>query len=322
MSSSEDGPWSNVVPAFVDGRGEALLAARDLAAGARLLRVAPLAAVPYADALDARCGGCFRPCDASRRCDGCGVARTCERCARGFAREAHARECHALRRLAQNDAGLSLAHTDLRLLLRLLARRFAAPRLDADADDANLDPAAEAAARDGDVIVDDYDAVLELMSGLQGGDDGLLSDDAVATLHEVAKQCKYLVDPQLRASTDEYVALLGRLQLNGFELTAAEASAETAGKHAPIGVGVFPSAARFNHSCEANAEQRFDKHGCIVVETRRAVPRGEELTIPYVDERLGWRERNERLRKNFAFTCECAKCKREREAEGERKRGR
>ena len=160
------------------------------------------------------------------------------------------------------------------------------------------------------------------MSGLQGGDDGLLSDDAVATLHEVAKQCKYLVDPQLRASTDEYVALLGRLQLNGFELTAAEASAETAGKHAPIGVGVFPSAARFNHSCEANAEQRFDKHGCIVVETRRAVPRGEELTIPYVDERLGWRERNERLRKNFAFTCECAKCEREREAEGERKRGR
>ena len=114
--------------------------------------------------------------------------------ARGFAREAHARECHALRRLAQNDAGLSLAHTDLRLLLRLLARRFAAPRLDAEADDANLDPAAEAAARDGDVIVDDYDAVLELMSGLQGGDDGLLSDDAVATLHEVAKQCKYLVD--------------------------------------------------------------------------------------------------------------------------------
>ena len=202
------------------------------------------------------------------------------------------------------------------------SRADSPPRLDADADDANLDPAAEAAARDGDVIVDDYDAVLELMSGLQGGDDGLLSDDAVATLHEVAKQCKYLVDPQLRASTDEYVALLGRLQLNGFELTAAEASAETAGKHAPIGVGVFPSAARFNHSCEANAEQRFDKHGCIVVETRRAVPRGEELTIPYVDERLGWRERNERLRKNFAFTCECAKCKREREAEGERKRGR
>ena len=138
----------------------------------------------------------FAACDASRRCDGCGVARTCERCARGFAREAHARECHALRRLAQNDAGLS-SRTRIRLLLRLLARRSAAPRLDADADDANLDPAAEAAARDGDVIVDDYDAVLELMSGLQGGDDGLLSDDAVATLHEVAKQCKYLVDPQL-----------------------------------------------------------------------------------------------------------------------------
>ena len=40
-------------------------------------------------------------------------------------------------------------------------------------------PAAEAAAEAGDVIVDEYDAVLELMSGLEGGDDGELTDAAV-----------------------------------------------------------------------------------------------------------------------------------------------
>ena len=232
----------------------------------------PLAAVPYADALDARCGGCIRR--ATPRGDATGAASR-ERASDARAKRerrtrASATPCAASRRTTR---GSPRAHGSSAPPATPRAP-IAAPRLDADADDANLDPAAEAAARDGDVIVDDYDAVLELMSGLQGGDDGLLSDDAVATLHEVAKQCKYLVDPQLRASTDEYVALLGRLQLNGFELTAAEASAETAGKHAPIGVGVFPSAARFNHSCEANAEQRFDKHGCIVVETRRAVPRG------------------------------------------------
>ena len=32
-----------------------------------------------------------------------------------------------------------------------------------------------------------------IMSGLEGGDDGELSDDAVAALYEVAKQAKYLV---------------------------------------------------------------------------------------------------------------------------------
>ena len=70
------------------------------------------------------------------------------------------------------------------------------------------DCAAEAAAEAGDVIVDDYDAVLELMSGLEGGDDGELPDNAVATLYEVAKQAKYLVSPEVRTSVDEYVSLL------------------------------------------------------------------------------------------------------------------
>jgi hypothetical protein len=46
----------------------------------------------------------------------------------------------------------------------------------------------------------------------------------VATLYEVAKQAKYLLAPELRASVEEYVSLLGRLQLNGFEMTAATAS--------------------------------------------------------------------------------------------------
>jgi SET and MYND domain-containing protein len=38
------------------------------------------------------------------------------------------------------------------------------------------------------------------------------------------------------------------------------------------------------------------------------VSKDEELTIPYVDTRLGRRERRERLRKNFAFDCACERC--------------
>ena len=67
--------------------------------------------------------------------------------------------------------------------------------------------------------------------------------------------------------------------------------------------------ARFmNHSCAPNCRQSFDSHGCIVVETARAVSKDEELTIPYVDTRLSRRERRERLRKNFAFDCACERC--------------
>jgi SET and MYND domain-containing protein len=80
------------------------------------------------------------------------------------------------------------------------------------------------------------------------------------------------------------------------------------GKHAPSGVGVFPSCSRFNHSCEPNCAQRFDAFACVVVETTRAIKKGEELTIPYVDVSLDCATRNARLQKAFAFRCDCARC--------------
>ena len=86
------------------GRGHGLRATRQLGPGASLLRVAPLAAVPYAAHLDRVCGGCLQPCDATRRCARCGVARTCATCAEGTrARRLHDLECDALRRLARED---------------------------------------------------------------------------------------------------------------------------------------------------------------------------------------------------------------------------
>ena len=200
-----------------------------------------------------------------------------------------------------------MAHSDLRLLLRALAVRSMRRVVDAGGD-----PAAIAAAEDGDVIVDDYDALEGLMSGMDGGDDGELPHDAVVTIAEVAKQARFLLAASCRCSMDECVRTLGRLQLNGFEMTASEpeegAEEAEGGRHRPVGVGVFPSASYTNHSCAPNCAQRFDAHGCIVVETARDVRVGEELTIPYVDVRLGRRERRERLRKNFAFDCACERC--------------
>ena len=76
-------------------------------------------------------------------------------------------------------------------------------------------------------------------------------------------------------------------------------------------MGVYPSAAMFNHDCAPNAAQRFDAFGCVRVETTRRVRKGEELTIPYVDVMLGREERRGKLRKNFAFECACARCERE-----------
>ena len=306
MAGEDDAdPWDAVTTDRVEGKGEALRATRDLPKGARLLRVAPLFAVPYAAELTRLCGGCFQPRGAV--CASCGSARLCSRCGAGAAGTLHGLECHALARLRDGEEGLTLAHSDLRLLLRALAVRSMRRAVDAGGD-----PAAIAAAEDGDVIVDGYDALEGLMSGVDGGDDGELPHDAVATIAEVAKQARFLLAASCRCSMDECVRTLGRLQLNGFELTASEpeegADEAEGGGHRPVGVGVFPSASYTNHSCAPNCAQRFDGHGCIVVETARDVRVGEELTIPYVDVRLGRRERRERLRKNFAFDCACERC--------------
>jgi SET and MYND domain-containing protein len=252
---------------------------------------------------------------------------------------------------------LTLEHDDLRLLLRVLSRRrqsidrsidrssrgVRVVTRDDDTREENRsspqeshDPFLVAAAKDSDVIVDTFDDLDALMSGAgDDDDDGRLDDVALATIREVAKQCKFLVAAACRSSEETYARLLGKLQLNGFEITAAEAEAEagasgredgdeektSSGKkqretvlREPVGLGVFPSASRFNHSCEPNCAQRFDAFACVVVETTRHVRQGEELTIPYVDVALNLEKRNERLERAFAFRCDCARCARERRA--------
>jgi SET and MYND domain-containing protein len=354
MSDTADddaNPWSCVTPTHIPGKGEALVAAGNLPPNRRILRVAPFAAVPYGRFLDTLCSGCLQPCDASRRCSRCDVARHCALCASSLAGRAHAYECHALARLKRNERGLTLHHDDLRLLLRVLSRRrlsFDDAELGASSEegvqsreeesfaterDPENDPFITAAAEDSDVVVDSIDALDSLMSGFDGDDDGELDDNAVETLKEVAKQCKFLVAAACRTSEETYARLLGKLQLNGFEITSAEEAVEADaagdgkgdddeeknqknntnarlgfGKHAPSGVGVFPSCSRLNHSCEPNCAQRFDAFACVVVETTRAIKKGEELTIPYVDVSLDCATRNARLQKAFAFRCDCARC--------------
>ena len=356
-----------MTPTYIPGKGEALVAHRDLPPNRIVLRVAPFAAVPYGRFLDTLCVGCLQPCDASvPRCSRCGVARHCASCAASFAGRAHAHECHAYERLKRNERGLTLEHDDLRLLLRVLSRRrqsiddessrgVRVVTRDDDTQEENRsspqeshDPFLVAAAKDSDVIVDTFDDLDALMSGAgDDDDDGRLDDVALATIREVAKQCKFLVAAACRSSEETYARLLGKLQLNGFEITAAEAEAEagasgrengdeekaSSGKkqrdtaraeeegkinaavlREPVGIGVFPSASRFNHSCEPNCAQRFDAFACVVVETTRHVRQGEELTIPYVDVALDLEKRNERLERAFAFRCDCARCARERRA--------
>ena len=300
MTGEDDAdPWDAVTTDRVEGKGEALRATRDLPKGARLLRVAPLFAVPYAAELTRLCGGCFQPRGAV--CASCGSARLCSRCGAGAAGTLHGLECHALARLRDGEEGLTLAHSDLRLLLRALAVRSMRRVVDAGGD-----PAAIAAAEDGDVIVDGYDALEGLMSGVDGGDDGELPHDAVVTIAEVATG-QFLLAASCRCSRIMR-RTLGRLQLNGFEMTVSEpeegAEEAEGGRHRPVGVGC-PSASYPITAARPTARSGSTHTVHVVGDEGRS---WGELTIPYVDVRAEARA-TERLRKNFAFDCACERCR-------------
>ena len=176
----------------------------------------------------------------------------CSRCGAGAAGTLHRRRGHALTRLRDGEEGLTLAHSDLRLLLRALAVRSLRRAVDAGGD-----PAAIAAAEDGDVIVDGYDALEGLMSGVDGGDDGELSHDAVATIAEVAKQARFLLAPSCRCSMDECVRTLGRLHQRP-EMTASEPEEGSSGEGAGHSRCALGCLVRELHQSQLRAQLRAE----------------------------------------------------------------
>merc|ERR1712039_1159878 len=78
-----------------------------------------------------------------------------------------------------------------------------------------------------------------------------------------------------------------------------------------LGVGLYPSGAMFNHSCAPNCLWFVDR-GVLVVETICSIPKGAELTIPYlpVSRRTDAKaeRRRHRLQKQFGFLCLCRRC--------------
>ncbi|KAI0365729.1 SET domain-containing protein [Pilatotrama ljubarskyi] len=79
------------------------------------------------------------------------------------------------------------------------------------------------------------------------------------------------------------------------------------------GHGVFPLASRlFNHSCVPNAVCKYvirrSEPVLMQVVALRDIEEGEEITIPYLDPALPYQTRQEALRVNYGFECNCRLC--------------
>eukprot|EP00698_Gefionella_okellyi_P010505 TRINITY_DN2724_c0_g1_i2.p1 TRINITY_DN2724_c0_g1~~TRINITY_DN2724_c0_g1_i2.p1 ORF type:complete len:231 (+),score=43.19 TRINITY_DN2724_c0_g1_i2:328-1020(+) len=151
---------------------------------------------------------------------------------------------------------------------------------------------------DGDVVADNFDSVLDLEDHEQD-----LPERTMFKLEQVAKQAKFLVDAWARSSLDLYVSLLTRFYCNAFEFQNNECKF--------VGVGVFPSASMFNHSCAPLCKYAVDKNGFLEVSSLAAIAKGTELTISYLNPAWGLKKRQEHLKKAYFFECACERCRRE-----------
>lgn len=78
-------------------------------------------------------------------------------------------------------------------------------------------------------------------------------------------------------------------------------------------LALAPRTALFNHNCAPNARARWGglSSGApphVTVVASRLVPAGAELTMAYIDTRLGLLDRARGLRRRFAFECRCSRC--------------
>jgi len=76
------------------------------------------------------------------------------------------------------------------------------------------------------------------------------------------------------------------------------------------GSGFYALQSCMNHSCRPNAKafkRDEDRDGHAVLLATRAIKRGEEITISYIDEDASLEER-QALLADYAFVCRCSRC--------------
>ncbi|XP_072848960.2 histone-lysine N-methyltransferase SMYD3 isoform X4 [Pogona vitticeps] len=74
-----------------------------------------------------------------------------------------------------------------------------------------------------------------------------------------------------------------------------------------VGVGLYPSMSLLNNSCDPNCVIIFEGPQ-LHLRSIREIQKGEELTISYVETMMLTSERQQHLRRQYCFECDCLMC--------------
>jgi len=140
-----------------------------------------------------------------------------------------------------------------------------------------------------------YKDAMDLQSHLED-----FPDEKVETFRKIVEYLFTLKEEEdiLDVSKEEILSLLYKTECNAYGLWGLPEDG---------GIGLYPLASYFNHSCAPNLV-RFEDGGILSYRTAYDIPKGTELNITYTDIDQPRSDRQKMLQENFFFTCGCDRC--------------
>lgn len=255
-------------------KGRGCIATERIPAGTLIIKASPSAFVIKSAFRRQICHKCLRSAsslnkESFQHCARCKVSCYCSRtCQAADWRSGHQEECARLVALAPK-----VPTETVFLASRILTLRETAPSTFAEIEKLSC-----AQKRDGDLDSAQRYMAMSVMTA------DFLGHERLHTLV---------------GSGELLVGLLSKLETNAFNICNGDLQ--------PIGIGVYPSASFFNHSCQPNACTVFEGTTLCISAIRDIAP-GEEIVISYIDLGASLEHRRTELRKGFGFTCTCERC--------------
>ncbi|KAM8945522.1 histone-lysine N-methyltransferase SMYD3 [Pelodytes ibericus] len=255
------------------GKGNGLRATRNLISGETVSTSYPhVYTVCHGKKHGAACHHCLRRNTNLLRCSQCKFARYCDVQCQKAAWPDHKRECICLKSVLPN-----VPTDSVRLVGKLILKLLQQP---------------ECASEELYTISDLQSHMKELSEEMK---DGL--GQLVTTLEVYLK--KEIKDSSPLPPGCHILELFGKVTCNSFTISDGEMQ--------DIGVGLYPSMSLLNHSCDPNCVIVFEGR-CLFLRTVKEIPKGEELTICYIDVMMPSHKRQDQLQRQYCFTCDCHRC--------------
>ncbi|CAH2249964.1 histone-lysine N-methyltransferase SMYD3 [Pelobates cultripes] len=255
------------------GRGNGLRAVRSLCPGVTVFKAEPYVyTVCHGKQYRAACHHCLRRGTKLLRCSQCKFARYCDVRCQKAAWEGHKRECMCLKCVLPN-----IPTDSVRLVGRIIFKLLQSPDCDSE----------------------ELYSLSDLQSHIKE-----LSEEMKDGLGQLVTTLELYLKNQIQDSSQlppgcGIIELFGKVTCNSFTISDGEMQ--------DVAVGLYPSMSLLNHSCDPNCVIVFEGR-CLLLRTVKEIPKGEELTISYIDVMMPTHQRQSQLQRQYCFTCDCHQC--------------